>query len=454
MPNIVSQGSTIPWPGGVGTTGTIDLHNLMSGIAGAQANRSPSGYSGAYLALKNDTDSTLLMTWDVSKTSFHLIAGEPMTIPIRQQDTKLNWVVTQQNVAQAHTSEILYSTFIDPADVAAGYPITGGSIVNPSTPAAAIGPGPLPVGVTVLPIQVITDGIQADDTFGGGADYFFPTNLHIVGSLFGSGGILVIGDKLSLDSAKITSDGAGNLSIATGGALNTPRVNYQGTLSASNKIQDLQQGYQYFSDNTDTFGTTRNWLDGPDRGSFQLGPRSGSNYFDWIRLRATRITFDLGKNTSPNTILFDVQGGPTHLDTGTITTDGAGNITSVSLTASAKVKGAQVETPTVQATGGITGIGGTGATRSVDVDGTTAGQITIAASDDGGGHASGLSIILRALTSAAALISGLVVQPNGSTQRGVDDDGTKRLTQDFVGTTDPAGRTGITVGEGDTWTPI
>lgn len=40
---------------------------------------------------------------------------------------------------------------------------------------------------------------------------FFPTNVHIQGTLYGASGILTIGDKLSLDGGNITSDGAGHL---------------------------------------------------------------------------------------------------------------------------------------------------------------------------------------------------------------------------------------------------
>lgn len=416
MPNIVSQGTGIPWPGGTGTTGSIDLHNYMSGIAGQQANRTPTGYSGAYLALKNDSDSTLLMTWDVSKTSFHLIAGEPITIPIRQQDTKLNWTVVGQNTAQAHTAEMLYSTFIDPTDVAAGYPITGGSIVNPSTPAASIGPGPLPEGVTIEADDI---GVgPTNETFG---VFAFLNPVQVNAGTFPAGviepaaqvgaGTLASNVFLSIinsDGGKITSDGVGNLTIALGGALNTPRVNYQGTLSASNKIQDLQQGYQYFSDNTAALGTTRNWLDGPDRGELQLGPRTGANYFDWIRLRATKVTLDLGHNASANPIKFEVTGGHTELDNNAIHSDGSGNLTAVSFTGNV-------------APSNIT----TGALPE---------SVTIGADD----------------ITAENLASG-VKQQNGSTIAGLNSAGGGAAgTQIWVGTTDPGG----SAAEGDIWFPI
>ncbi|MGZ6321444.1 MAG: hypothetical protein ACXWQR_19350, partial [Ktedonobacterales bacterium] len=43
--------------------------------------------------------------------------------------------------------------------------------------------------------------------------------------------------------------------------------------------------------------------------------------------RATRVTVELGRNTSPNATLFEVIGGPTQLDNNGISTDGNGNLT-------------------------------------------------------------------------------------------------------------------------------
>jgi hypothetical protein len=88
---------------------------------------------------------------------------------------------------------------------------------------------------------------------------------------------------------------------------------------------DLLQGYGMWSDNVGTgVGTTRLWIDAPDRGELQLGPRSGANWLDWVQARTTRFSISLGRNTSPNGPFFEVVGGPTQLDNANITTDGSG----------------------------------------------------------------------------------------------------------------------------------
>ncbi len=126
-------------------------------------------------------------------------------------------------------------------------------------------------------------------------------------------GVLAI---FNCDGGKIVSTGAGVMQWAN-------------TLSSANQLTDFQQGYGLYSDNVGTFGTTRTWFNGPDRGELHLGPRTGSNYFDWIRLRATRVRVELGVNASPNAKVFEVQGGQTTLDDAKFSTDGNGNLSKV-----------------------------------------------------------------------------------------------------------------------------
>src|SRR5438445_702773 len=135
------------------------------------------------------------------------------------------WVVQTQNPYQAHPLEQLLVVFLTPADIAAGWQLHRGTGVNPNTPAAAILPGALPEGVTIGADDI---GVDApDETFGAHA-FLNASNVNA--------GILPAGVDLTTinsDAGKITSDGAGNLTLT--GAVNTPRVNFQGTLSASNK---------------------------------------------------------------------------------------------------------------------------------------------------------------------------------------------------------------------------
>lgn len=63
---------------------------------------------------------------------------------------------------------------------------------------AAIAGGALDTDVTVLASQIQLDGTQADETFSGAGDLFLNHGLHVGGSVYGSGGVVTIGDKLKL----------------------------------------------------------------------------------------------------------------------------------------------------------------------------------------------------------------------------------------------------------------
>lgn len=187
--------------------------------------------------------------------------------------------------------------------------ITGASLaaseIGAGYPAANLGAGTLAAGVTVPAAQV--SGTVASATNA--------TNL--------TGGTLSSTGAASLDGGTLTTNGAGTISKIV-------QIVWNSTLSAGNKLMDLMQSYGLWSDNVGTgLGTTRLWIDGPDQGELQLGPRNGSNFFDWVRMRATRVTVALGHNASANTILFEVTGGPTHLDNAAIETDGGGNVIAV-----------------------------------------------------------------------------------------------------------------------------
>lgn len=128
------------------------------------------------------------------------------------------------------------------------------------------------------------------------------------------------GNPLVVGQAGDNTEVAGNLAI-------DQILTWIHTLSAGNQLINLLQSYGLWSDNVGTLGLNRIWIDGPDRGEFHIGPRSGANFFDWIRFRTTQLRIELGANTSPNSELFQVSGGPTQLDGGNIATDGNGGVT-------------------------------------------------------------------------------------------------------------------------------
>src|SRR5258706_8258709 len=105
-----------------------------------------------------------------------------------------------------------------------------------------------------------------------------------------------------------------------------------GTPSSANQIADFQQGFLLFSDNTAAAfagATSRLWLAtaaSPGTQEIDIGPRSGANYLAGVRFLTNNVTFSPNGAASPGTFL--VAGGmKTSLDTGKITTDGNGGLT-------------------------------------------------------------------------------------------------------------------------------
>ena len=75
----------------------------------------------------------------------------------------------------------------------------------------------------------------------------------------------------------------------------TDTLNFTRSLSASNKIIDLQQGYSIYSDNTGTGNSnSRLWIDTPDEGEVVIGPRASTLRLDVLRLRSNLLWLDGG----------------------------------------------------------------------------------------------------------------------------------------------------------------
>lgn len=106
--------------------------------------------------------------------------------------------------------------------------------------------------------------------------------------------------EISATSGLVT---AGGLTLRnTVNSYTTGLLTFQNTLSAANKLADLQQGYGLWSDNaagTFSGGTTRLWFDGPLNGEMHFGGRSSGNVLAGIRFRAKLLTMDNNSTTQP-----------------------------------------------------------------------------------------------------------------------------------------------------------
>lgn len=80
---------------------------------------------------------------------------------------------------------------------------------------------------------------------------------------------------------------------AVGAVKSDTLFEYTGVHTSGRLVLDLGQQYKVFSDNVGA-GTdnTRLWLNSPDGGEFQIGPRVGAEYFDNIRMKSRRFIFE------------------------------------------------------------------------------------------------------------------------------------------------------------------
>lgn len=157
-----------------------------------------------------------------------------------------------------------------------------------------------------------------------------PNSLHICNVVTdGSGNISTVQD-FRVTVTSLLSGAAGQVNIPAAGS-----ITFTTPLSSANRELDFQQGYGLWSDNTaGIFGsaTSRLWLDAPDLGDLELGPRSGSTILAGARIRALSVWLDSTNSNGHAAGAFKVQGGmTTSLDAGHITTDGNGNLTTVGL---------------------------------------------------------------------------------------------------------------------------
>lgn len=91
------------------------------------------------------------------------------------------------------------------------------------------------------------------------------------------------------------------------------------TLGSSNKIHDWQQGYGVYSDNTGSVGSTRLWFDGPDDGEVIWGPRSGSSFWAYGRIRVNDFVINTASGDA-----FEVTASGAELHLGSYSGSGSG----------------------------------------------------------------------------------------------------------------------------------
>lgn len=149
---------SIPYSKAVNTTVTFDFSDAMklTGFLPTPGLMDARHFTGGYLYWKNDTDFTLYGTYNVSGHQCYLLPGEGHFCPLNADDTNITWILQAKNPYQVHPQALLHCQYLDRGDIASGHQVMAAVGLNPSTPAAAVGPGALPVGVTITAPQVQT----------------------------------------------------------------------------------------------------------------------------------------------------------------------------------------------------------------------------------------------------------------------------------------------------------
>ena len=138
----------IPYPAAAGTTvsgSPFDISAVWTGV-GSEDRYATEG-PAAWLFMRNDSDSLLLLLWPSSSEPCFLHPGEVMTEPVPRNEDHLLISVVAQNPYQVHPLEVLTVLGYNRRDLVNGHLLVQSATVNPSVPAAGVGPGPLPVGV-------------------------------------------------------------------------------------------------------------------------------------------------------------------------------------------------------------------------------------------------------------------------------------------------------------------
>ncbi len=89
-------------------------------------------------------------------------------------------------------------------------------------------------------------------------------------------------------TGKLIEDGGNSLNdfLKLSGGTLTGILAFNSTLGSSNQLLDLQQGYGVYSDNAGSVGSSRLWINSPDNGEINLGPRTGGEFLALGRFNA------------------------------------------------------------------------------------------------------------------------------------------------------------------------
>lgn len=142
---------SVPFASVVGSFFTFSFADAMTDSTFLQApkNIDPRHFTGGYLYWKNDSDWTLYGTYDVSGHQCYLLPGEGHFCPVNSDDSQITWQLIAVNPYKVHPQALLHCQYLDRGDIQSGHQVAAATLVNPSTPAAGIGPGALPEGVTI-----------------------------------------------------------------------------------------------------------------------------------------------------------------------------------------------------------------------------------------------------------------------------------------------------------------
>lgn len=94
----------------------------------------------------------------------------------------------------------------------------------------------------------------------------------------------------------LTVDATNNKTLFTTLQTFSTGVSFAGT--PSGRLADLNNGYELYSEDFGTVGTSRVWFEAPDNGEVIIGPRSGSSKLAFHRVRSARTDLEGAVNVS------------------------------------------------------------------------------------------------------------------------------------------------------------
>lgn len=432
----------VPYPAAVGTAGPSILLSTYSSIGISHTiTEQMQQYTEDWLEILNFSDSVLQPMWDVGPQLPPIPQGYAWAAPIPNSATKLATTILSQTSAQAFPQEMFIATYYTRQEIAQGFRPRIGPLV-PSVPAASIGPGPLPEGVT----------IGADDVT---AETFKP-GVIIPAAQVG----VAAPDAMSLNDviiATLVNFAVGLLVIEPNNALTSDIVVVAGRISG-----DTHNRTTLYLDHTTGYGGVAS---GPGGATSVTGhmraTASGWEMLESLLVDGNLTVVGTGGAIPGATITGDIaanQVGPGALDTDV--TMSANQLTAGTLIAGVVVPGANVSGAVATAKQTDSTNAGSATVPQIIASGVTG----LGTKDDGGSapnvhvlifptenDAVARGVMLGYVDGAGNLHAGAIQRTNGVFADQEMDNGTATLRQTatYINTTDPA--TYVTVNEGDKW---